>query len=544
MAVAAMMAIITTTVGCSGSLDVLDRDDGDEQVTATTTTGVPRPGGRLVYAIESDPNGLNPTTNAWDNSAIQLANALYDPLVAFDDTGATHPYLAESLTPSADQRTWTIKLRPDVVFTSGDPLDADALVTFMDALRRSAITGPPAQMISGVRAVNPLTVEVTMSRPWATFPALMAGQGGYVVSPRQLAAADGHSNPDGTGPFLLRDWEQDRRFELVRNPRYWRAGLPYLDAVVFEVVYSGADRLELLIAGDIDATHLTTPPEIARVDKLVTDPAQRGRVTVQSDPGDTEKTVVVFNTTRPPLDDVRVRRAIAHATDTEALADQMGWSPELRASGPFSPTSAFFTEAAYPAHDPDKARALIQEYLSDTRVPNRRRQISFALTGAGNGLEAMQGLIEQWREVGIEAEVDLRDVKQLVRFAVIGDYDAMVLRYFAAPDPDVLWHFFVEDTIPATGVSLNFARLRDREISSGMTAGRSSADPSVRKRAYAKVQHAFAEQVPYLWINRSEWRVVSGPRVRDARNVTLPDGRGALPLVAGTHRLTETWIER
>ena len=77
----------------------------------------PRVGGRLVFGLEADPNGLDPTRNAWDPSGLQLANALYDPIAAIDDKGVARPYLVESFTPSPDYLTWTFKLRPGVQFS-------------------------------------------------------------------------------------------------------------------------------------------------------------------------------------------------------------------------------------------------------------------------------------------------------------------------------------------------------------------------------------------------------------------------------------------
>lgn len=94
---------------------------------------------------------------------------------------------------------------------------------------------------------------------------------------------------------------------------------------------------------------------------------------------------------------------------------------------------------------------------------------------------------------------------------------------------------------PATAI--NFSRLRNEDITAGMNMGRASPDVEIRKLAYARVQAAFADQIPYLWMQRWRWSVVTTTRVHDAHNVTLPDGSPAMALVAGTHRLTETWIE-
>jgi ABC-type transport system substrate-binding protein len=500
-------------------------------------------GGRLVYGLESDPNGLDPTRNAWDNAGLQLANALYDPLVAFDTEGQSKPYLAESITPGPDFRSWTIKLRPGIAFHGGAPLDAAALVTYFEALRNSAITGPPAQLITGVRAVGELTVELVTRAPWASLPALLAGQGGYVVSPAQLGSEEGTSHPDGTGPFVLKHWDVDQRFSLARNPRYWRSGMPYLDAVDFVVVNQGRQRVEMLERGDLDATALTSPWDLAALDETLARP-QGAHLRVEQDHGDAEKNSVMFNNSKAPFNDVRVRRAMAYATDIEAIARANQWPLDRLAAGPLDPTSKYFTAAPYPTYDPNKARELIRQYLSDTTVKDRPRGINFTFLAAEMNSKLVDDLVAQWAKVGVRAKVSLVDPKQIVRFAVLGDYDAMILRYFASVDPDVLWHFFVSETIASSGISLNFARLDNKTITNGMNFARATPEVGVRKAAYANVQAEFAEQMPFLWLNRSEWRVATVDHVRDAHNVTLPDGSAALPLVAGTHRLTETWLDK
>jgi peptide/nickel transport system substrate-binding protein len=514
----------------------------DVEAGPSSTLLPPEPGGRLVYGLESDPNGFDPTRNAWDNAGIQLANALFDPLVAVDAEGRFQPYLAESFASNQDHTAWFLNLRPNISFSDGDQLDADALVKFIEALRKSAITGPPAQLISGVQKVDELTVQVTTSRPWATMPALLSGQGGYVVAPAQLEDPEGHSKPIGTGPFTLSDWQQDRLISVIRNPRYWRTGLPYLNAVDFVVEPRGTRRIDQVRSGQMDVTAITAPWDLRSLEATMASGADAARLSVQHDEGDAEKTFVMFNTRHPPLNDVRIRQAIAYATDLGRLAAVPGGRADQRARGPFSPTSPFYTPVDYPGYDPDKARSLITEYLADTSVRGRRA-IAFKFLAPDVGSDILHAMIEQWSRVGINVELTIVDVKNAVRLAVAGTYDAMMLRYFASPDPDVLWHFFVSDTVADDGISLNFTRLRNDDITSGMTEARATLDVETRRRAYAKVQKAFAEQMPYLWMERNEWRVVTSGLVRNARNVTLPDRSPALPLFAGTFRLTETWID-
>jgi peptide/nickel transport system substrate-binding protein len=529
-------------IGCAGSTQA---GAGDDPVQEAPAVARPNMGGRLVYGLESDPNGLDPTRNAWDNAGIQLANALYDPLVTVDANGQVQPYLVESFTANADFTTWDFKMRSGVLFSDGERADATALAAYVEALRASAITGPPAKQLTDVKVLDPLTVRVASARPWATLPMLLTGQGGYLVSPKQLADPEGHSRPIGTGPFTLRSWKQNTRFELVKNRRYWRTGLPYLDAVDFVIVPNGVERINMLGRGEMDATNLSEPWVLKHLDEVTADPAGSLRLSVEKDTGDAEKTSILFNTTRKPLDDVRVRRAIAYATDIPAIAKSSGWPLDRLAQGPFDPTSPYFSPAAYPSYDVQKAKQLVREYLSDPRVRNRPPDVTFTLLAPNIGAEYVKPMVEQWAQAGIKANVSYVDLKQMVRLAVFGEFDAINFRYFASPDPDALWHFFVNDTITAPpSISLNFTRLRSDEITSGMNEGRATIDPVVRKRGYARMQGALADQMPYLWLQRWEWRVATTTPVHDAHNVTLPDGRPALPLQAGTHRLTETWLDR
>src|SRR5690606_36583503 len=147
-------------------------------------------------------------------------------------------------------------------------------------------TGPPARFITDVQLIDPLTIQVTMSRPWATLPALLSGQGGYVVAPAQLNDPNGHSTPIGTGPFMLRTWQQDKAIRLVRNPRYWRDGLPYLDAVDFVIETLGTHRIDRLLRGDMDVTNITMPWDLVALDRVMADPASAERIVVERDTSD------------------------------------------------------------------------------------------------------------------------------------------------------------------------------------------------------------------------------------------------------------------
>ena len=159
-----IIALTASACGAKGTVS-------DESGTPTTpTTMAPQPGGKIVYGIEADPNGLDATRNAWDPSGLLVADAIFDTLSAIDAEGKTQPYLAKSFEHDDAYLVWTINLREGVRFHDGTAFDGTAAVTFFKALMASAITGPPTKYIQDVKSTDPLSVTVTMNRPWAAFP--------------------------------------------------------------------------------------------------------------------------------------------------------------------------------------------------------------------------------------------------------------------------------------------------------------------------------------------------------------------------------------
>jgi peptide/nickel transport system substrate-binding protein len=557
VAVTAAVALIGGLASC-GTGSLLEADE------AETSTGSededreaePQRGGQLIYGLEADPNGLDPTRNAFDLVGIQVANAVYDTITAFDATGQARPYLAESVEPveGQDFRQWRIRLRPGVRFHSGRPLDAMAGKVFLDAiigeyidpttgLLRPSITQQPASYIAGADVVNDHELLVNMHKPWSTFPALLAGQGGYLISPEQIADPDGHSRPDGTGPFMLRSWAQGEQLSLIRNPDYWRAGLPYLDRVDFQVEPEPHVRIAALEQGDIDVIAAGTVGEVRHLEELMR--AERGdgtpgRIRMERDTGTSEAVLVMLNTAKKPLDSELVRQALAYATDVESLARENGWSQDRIISGPFPPSSRWYVPTEGPRFDLAKARSLVEEYKQEAGV----EEISFELLGA-HDQELLRHLQAQWSRAGIDVRISMTEQRRAVPMAVGGFYDAIQLRHFAAVDPDALYHFWTSETRRDVGeLSVNLSRYANEDIDEALERSRTTTDEAVRREAYAAIQRTFARAVPYLWLFRSEWVVARSHHVRQARNVTLPDGRAALALDTGTHRLTETWLAR
>jgi peptide/nickel transport system substrate-binding protein len=248
----------------------------------------------------------------------------------------------------------------------------------------------------------------------------------------------------------------------------------------------------------------------------------------------------VFDTDRAPLDDVRVRRALAHATDIRGLAAANGWPDDRLAQGPLAPGSPFFSAAAYPEFNLDRARTLVREYVADPKG-GKGGAIVVTVHTAATDTRLLSQVVEQWTRAGIKASLVVDEPQDLRRRGAQGELDAVWLDTVPIVDPDQLWPYLVPEANRAAG-TFTYAGNGDPAISGPMADGRARFDAAGRRDAYARVQRALADSLPFLWILRPEPRLAVSASVRDARNATLPDGSPAMPFVGGVHRLTETWI--
>ena len=201
----------------------------------------PVAGGTLRMALEADVAALNPTAAALTGAGLNMANAVFDTLVAIGEDGGPVPYLAESIEPvDGDLTLWRLRLRPDIVFHDGTPLDAAAVKVNFDTQFASPLVGRALQPFfaaeGAITVVDDLTVDYRVLDPDAAFPNQLTTQLGMMASPTWLAAVAEEPTlnqaPVGTGPFVFDAREEDSLTKFVRNDAWW-GGEVYLDAVEF-----------------------------------------------------------------------------------------------------------------------------------------------------------------------------------------------------------------------------------------------------------------------------------------------------------------------
>lgn len=490
----------------------------------------PVAGGEITWGLTNDGTGFD-TTGAVAPGTIRIISALNDSLAGLDIEGNWVPNLAESIVPNDDYTVWTITTRPDVVFHDGEPVDGPAVAANLNAFKSSPTAGFSFAPVTSITAVDERTVEIVMSSPWAQFPQSLVSQAGWMVSPSTIGTNDTFV---GTGPFMLESWTPGDGARIVKNPNYWRAdeGLPYLDAVNFKFLPDQTVRRQAFDAGDLHG--YLSPGDEDIVDFLDDD-----EVDVWIGTAGANEYLWLLNTTAPPFDDIRVRRAMAHAIDKQFIIDNFRSGLTTPANGPWNPSSKFYSENDYPQFDPAAAQALVDEYEAEVGP------IEFELSIEPNPsvIEVAEVMMSFLADVGIEGSLKEIGQGQSAITALQDDYQAFSWFQFGAPDPDREYTFF-----HSSGGLLNWSNLVSADIDAGFEKGRVNVDEDIRREGYAQVLHALGDEVPMLWVDHLNGveAVVTIPELHGIGvSLTLPDGSPALAMTDGSFfAWTGAWIEQ
>ncbi len=312
-------------------------------------------GQRLRVGIQLEPPNLDPTAGAAAAIDEVVYANVFEGLTRIGPDGAVRPGLAHRWEISANGQTYTFHLRDDVRFHDGSRFDAeDVIFTFDRARAADSVNAQKVlfQPISGMEAPDPLTVVIHLARPVGAFLTHLGWGDAVIVAPE--SAETNVFRPIGTGPFRFEVWRKGTSITLVRNTDYSGAA-PALDAIRFTFIPDPAAAFAALLAGDVDGFPAYPAPE--NLPRLDADP--RFRVDVGTSEGEI---ILAINNQRPPFDDVRVRRALAHAIDRRAVIEGALFGYGVPIGSHFPPHHPSYVDltGVYP-HDPVRARTLLTE---------------------------------------------------------------------------------------------------------------------------------------------------------------------------------------
>jgi peptide/nickel transport system substrate-binding protein len=501
--------------------------------------GEPETGGSITVGLESETNSYLPSIWAGSQAGINVAYTIFDPLVTRNAEGEVEPYLAESLEPNDAFTEWTLTLRPDVVFHDGTPLNADAMKRMFDGYltAEGANTRGALRDVQEMKIVDDLTVTYVLSRPNAAFPDILALPAGWPFSPTaadQLGDAFGEQ-PVGTGPFRFVSWQRDGSFVVERNPDYWQKGLPYLDKITFRPIPDEETRATSLASGDIDAAQsVRLTSFMARVKDI---PGVDIALGLSNAGGN-----VMFNTTAPPTDDVRIRQALAYAVDQKAVVDVVAGEAaevtELRSQFFASDSPYYSDEVAetWPSYDPEQAQALYDDYVNDPQRSDGKPvgdPVSFTYDATN-----VPSLVEQatayqgfWEDVGFDVTIEPIEQSVLIQRALTGDYQAMNFRAGNEQDPLTTFEGAFGD--PEVFIT-NFTNYNNATVEETLQTLRTTDDQEQRAAAVEKLGLQLNKDMPLYWTGSDLALFAYDDKVDGIASWVLPDGSmgdGATPAV-------------
>ncbi|EBA13910.1 ABC transporter substrate-binding protein [Roseobacter sp. CCS2] len=399
----------------------------------------------ITVAIQLEPPNLDPTGGAAQAIDSVLYANVFEGLTRFDADGAIIRGLAQSWDISDDGLTYTFNLAAGVTFHDGTTMDAEDVKFSLDRARAADSTNAQKGLfadIADVTVVDPLTVQVTLDQPNGSFLFNMAWGDAVIVAPESIANIA--SNPIGTGPFTFTDWVQGDRLELTRNDAYWGTA-PALESATFRFISDPTAAFAAVMAEDVDAFIGFPAPE--NLPQFEADP--RFQVLV----GNTEgETILSINNKMPPFDDVRVRKAVAHAIDRDAVINGAMFGLGTPIGTHFAPHHPDYVDLLDNSqHDSELARELLAEagYADGFTTTLKLPPPSYARRGG-------EIIASQLRAVGIETEITNLEWAQWIEevftnkdfgLSIASHTEPMDISIYANPD-----YYFQYDNLEFQGL--------------------------------------------------------------------------------------------
>ena len=537
-----MLSLVAAACGGSGSGSERGGGSGEGESGA----GKPTPGGKVTYELEAENSeGWCLPESQLAIAGIQVARAVYDTLTAPNEDAEYVPYLAKSLTSNPEFTEWTVTLREGVKFHDGSALDSTVVKNNLDAFRGTYPARSPLlfrfvfQNIKDVTVVDPLTLTITTSTPWASMPAALFGSGRIgIMAQAQLDDPDTcDTKLIGTGPFKLVSWTQNEGFLAAKNPDYWQKDadgvqLPYLDEIEFKPVVEASARINGLLADDVNAMHVSGGEQIDDLRSAT----EEGKINSFESDKFAEVSFGQFNTSTEPFNSRTARLAAIKSVDMETFNQTRNLGVLKNANGPFAPGGiGYVKDTGYPTYDLKGAKDLVAQYKRETG-----KDLEFTLIGTPDApTGASMALVQQMgQKAGIKVNIQTLEQAALVSTAISGDFQAMVFRNYPGGDPDAQYNWW------KTGSPVNFAKFSDPKIDSLLDEGRATADKDERQQIYGDINKQFGAEGYSLWLQWVMWDIGTATDVYGIVGPDLPDDGGApFPGLATGHPVLGMWVK-
>ena len=455
--------------------------------------------GTLRYYLSADPVTLDPALST-DVQSGEVVTMLFDNLVRFDADARLQPGLATRWETDSTGAIYTFHLRSGVTFHDGRPVKAeDVRASVVRALAPDAKGGRQwpllpirgarafaagdASGLAGIAVPDDSTVVFTLEEPLNIFPAFLAMPVAAIVPTPTPAGFS--QNPVGSGPWKFVSWSHDDALVLARNEQYW-GGAPKSDSIRIRIIPEALTQAAEFEAGQLSIVEIpfseTRRWEQSHGDRLQRRPAIRD-------------VYISINTTRGPLKDPRVRRALNHAVDVETMLATVMSGRGVRAAGAIPPGIVGHDSSRAPyAHDPAEAKRLLTEagYPDGFSVRLWRTQRAELARIA-------QSVQQSLAEVGVRAEIVERDATSARAAARNGEADLFLSDWYADyPDPENFTYPLFHSR--SKGPGGNYAFLDDPTLDTMIVRLRTTTDTVEKARLARAADARIFEQAPWIFL--------------------------------------------
>lgn len=483
----------------------------------------PRAGGTLTAVIQPEPVILTSALNSAAPTGFFSAN-VFDGLVEYDNDFKLRPALAERWEVSRDSKTVTFHLRPNVKWHDGKPFtSADVKWTLENVWktlhpRNQTLFGKVTQ----VDTPDALTVVLRFSEPSLAVLSSLNSNGAQVLPKHLYENTDILNNPYnnkpvGTGPFVFKEWSKGNYIVLERNPDYWDKGKPYLDKIVFKVIPDASARAAALEKGEVQYAPFSPVPlkDAQRLAQLPTLKLEtRGYQWLSP------WLFMDVNVDRPYFKDVRVRQALAHAINQDALNKVVWFGFGKPAVSPVVSTLGEFFNANVPKYpyDPAKAETLLDAAGLKRGADGSRLRIQIDYLPYGDDYKRSAEYIKQaLKRVGIDVNVRTQDTPTYTR-RVYGDrdFDLAVVWFAGFADPLVgVTRAYRADTVGKNIPWSNGSGYRGEEANRLIDQAQGSPSQAERVALFRKFQQVVQTDVPSIPLLELQFFTLQSANLRD-----------------------------
>lgn len=464
----------------------------------------PKRGGTLIWAVASDPN-LPGLLGAGSGTFLfqQAASQVFNTLVSYDSKNLQwRPELAQSWTVSPDGLTMTFNLVKNATWHDGVPFTS-ADVSYSIQKVNPVYNGFAADFMKFVSSVNTpddYTVVFNMKQPFPAIFSPVVGLGGvgwsivpkHLYDGKDLATNEYNNKPVGTGPWMFKEWVKGDHITFVRNPNYFKKGLPYLDQLIFKIIPDASARALAFEKGDVDfewALGGLTYADGVRIQDEISSGKLTGKK-VWFYPSQSGSSDILYLNQLPNgpafLKDIKVRQALAYAVNLTKMNELVYFNKGTVMTGPVSPAPAtswyYDPNAKQPTYNPAMANKLLDDAGYKPGADGTRFKMRITVDSVGYPQYVKEGEVMRdfLKAVGIQLNVVTLDTAAW-HDAVFRrwDYDTFIFPMSTGPDPHLIVRYYTGPGIQPVSWS-NAAGYNNSKVNDLFAA--SEVEPNRAKR--------------------------------------------------------------